>query len=124
MIIVNHDKVSIEKVGETAYSIQLFGREVYIVNGTEAGVIYRTQKLIDALKKIPDGATIIHPADVDKYRGCLIAGIMEDAIRTVYGIAQSDGIRGFSCSVYYLPTRAELKEIICEQKSDNDRRLL
>ena len=57
---------------------------------------------------IPAGAKIIPAPLVRICEGLFIGGVLEDSIEKVYGIARDDGIRGYSCSVYWIPSEEEL----------------
>ena len=47
-----------------------------------------------------------------KYKhGLLIGGILEDSIVRVHGVCKN-GIRGFSCSVFFIPSKEYLDSIM------------
>ena len=65
-----------------------------------------------AYNMVPDGATIIPRNMIILCKGWLVGGILEDSLCTVYGISSERGIAGYSCSIFWLPTQKELKEIL------------
>lgn len=76
-------------------------------------------KRIDAYNLIPDGCRVIPVNMVKLFNGLLIGGILEDSIIRVHGIYEN-GLRGFSCSVYYTTDAEYLKSILdYENKIDN-----
>ena len=71
-----------------------------------------------AFDMIPEGATVIPKPLVGQYNECLIGGIMEDSLRRVYGLC-NNGINGYSCSVYWMPTVMEFTEIVALSSDDD-----
>lgn len=69
------------------------------------------KKRIDAYNLIPDGCKIIPAHLVGNFRGMFIGGILEDSIIRVYGLAEPT-IRGFHCSVFFIPSEEHLKSIM------------
>ncbi len=69
------------------------------------------KKRIDAYNLIPDGCKVISKDLVCMFNGLLIGGIMEDSIKRVHSICEN-GIRGFSCSVFFIPSKAYLDSIM------------
>ncbi len=64
-----------------------------------------------AFSMVPDNARIVPEAFISEFNGHLMGGILEDSLRKVYGIC-NNGIPGFSCSIFWIPTLSELEEII------------
>ena len=58
------------------------------------------KKRLEAYALIPDGCKVIPCHLVGLFKGKLIGGILEDSVKRVYGLCDN-GIRGFSCSVFY-----------------------
>ncbi len=61
---------------------------------------------------IPDGCKVIPKSKIKEYEGKLVGGVMEDSIIRVFGIATDDGIRGYACSVYFIPSEEYFKSVI------------
>ena len=50
--------------------------------------------------------------DIDNpYQDKLVGGILTDSIERAYGIADRNGIPGYSCSIYWLLSKEEIKQI-------------
>ena len=60
---------------------------------------------------VPGGATIITKELIGLCQGWLMGGVLSDSVRKVYGICSGGGLPGYSCSIYWVPTEKELKEI-------------
>lgn len=69
------------------------------------------KKRQDAYDLIPIGCKVVPYSLVRLFNGLFIGGIMEDSIKRVYGIS-SNGIRGFSCSVFFIPNQEHLDSIM------------
>jgi len=69
------------------------------------------EKRMAAYNLIPDGCKVIPKDLVGMFSGLLIGGIMADSIKRVYGICEN-GIRGFSCSIFFIPSKAYLDSIM------------
>ena len=69
------------------------------------------KKRMDAYNLIPDGCKVIPSNMVCMFNGLLIGGIMEDSIKRVHGICEN-GIRGFSCSIFFIPSKKYLDSIM------------
>lgn len=69
------------------------------------------KKRIAAYALIPDGCKIIPAHLVGLFNSKLIGGIMEDFIKRVHGICEN-GIRGFSCSIFFVPSKVYLDSIM------------
>lgn len=69
------------------------------------------EKRIAAYNLIPDGCKVIPAHLVGLFNGKLIGGILEDSIQRVHGICEN-GIRGFSCSVFFIPSKEYLDSIM------------
>jgi len=67
-----------------------------------------------AIDLIPNGAIIVPKNLISLFNGVLMAGILQDSVYTVYGICEG-GIRGYACSVYYVPTKEELDKMTPNQ---------
>ena len=65
------------------------------------------KKRIAAYNLIPVGCKIIPKHLIGIFKGLLVGGIMEDSIIRVHGICEN-GIRGFSCSVFFIPSKEYL----------------
>ena len=69
------------------------------------------RKRIAAYNLIPDGSRIISANQVKLFNGLLIGGILEDSIIRVHGVCDN-GLRGFSCSVFFIPSKEYLDSIM------------
>lgn len=69
------------------------------------------KKRINAYALIPDRCKVIPAHLVGLFNGKLIGGILEDSIQRVYGICENE-IRGFSCSVFFIPNQEHLDSIM------------
>lgn len=69
------------------------------------------RKRINAYNLIPDGCRVIPANMIKLFNGLLIGGILEDSIMRVHGICEN-GLRGFSCSVYFTTDAEYLKSIL------------
>ena len=69
------------------------------------------RKRIAAYNSIPDGCRIIPANMIKLFNGLLIGGILEDSIVRVHGVCEK-GIRGFSCSVFFIPSKEYLDSIM------------
>ena len=69
------------------------------------------EKRIAAFNLIPVGCKIIPKHLIGMFKGLLVGGIMEDSIIRVHGICEN-GIRGFSCSVFFIPSKEYLESIM------------
>lgn len=65
----------------------------------------------DAYALIPDGCKVIPKDLIGMFEDLVIGGIMEDSIKIVHGICEN-GIRGFSCSVFFIPSKEYLDSIM------------
>lgn len=69
------------------------------------------RKRIAAFNLIPVGCKIIPKHLIGMFKGLLVGGIMEDSIIRVHGVCEN-GIRGFSCSVFFIPSKEYLDSIM------------
>jgi hypothetical protein len=69
------------------------------------------KKRIAAYNLIPIGCKVIPGHLIGMFKGLLVGGIMEDSIIRVHGICEN-GIRGFSCSVFFIPSKEYLDSIM------------
>ena len=69
------------------------------------------RKRIAAYNLIPDGCRIISANQVKLFNGLLIGGILEDSIVRVHGVCDN-GLRGFSCSIFFIPSKEYLDSIM------------
>ena len=69
------------------------------------------RKRIAAYHLIPDGCRIISANQVKLFNGLLIGGILEDSIVRVHGVCDN-GLRGFSCSIYFTTDAEYLKSLL------------
>lgn len=70
------------------------------------------KKRIKAYNLVPDGSIVIPANLVPLFRGWFIGGVLEDSLCRVYGICHDrGGITGYSCSVYWVPTKEEMEAI-------------
>lgn len=69
------------------------------------------RKRIAAYNLIPFGCKVIPKHLIGMFNGLLIGGIMEDSIIRVHGICEN-GIKGFSCSVFFIPSKEYLDSIM------------
>lgn len=70
------------------------------------------KKRIKAYNLIPDGAIVIPRNLVPLFQGWFIGGVLEDSLSRVYGVCHDrGGITGYSCSVYWIPTKDEMESI-------------
>ena len=69
------------------------------------------RKRIAAYNLIPDGCRIISANQVKLFNGLLIGGILEDSIIRVHGVCDN-GLRGFSCSIFFIPSKEYLDSIM------------
>ena len=69
------------------------------------------RKRIAAYHLIPDGCRIISANQVKLFNGLLIGGILEDSIVIVHGVCEN-GLRGFSCSIFFIPSKEYLDSIM------------
>ena len=75
------------------------------------------QKRIKAYNLIPDGAIVIPRSLVPLFQGWFIGGVLEDSLSRVYGICHDrGGITGYSCSVYWVPTKDEMDNITVDMR--------
>jgi len=96
--------------GHFMYEVNFLG-DVYRHSCSEESINETIEKRIAAYNLIPDGCKVI-PADmIGMFRGLLIGGIMEDSIKRVHGICEN-GIRGFSCSIFFIPSKEYLESIM------------
>lgn len=69
------------------------------------------KKRIAAYNLIPIGCKVIPGHLIGMFKGLLVGGIMEGSIVRVHGICEN-GIRGFSCSVFFIPSKEYLDSIM------------
>jgi len=101
--------VEIEK--DRKYELYFAGSLYCTYNGKEKYVKDEGTKRQKAYGLIPAGCRIIPANKVSEFDGKLIGGIMADSIIRVYGIGQR-GIRGYYCSIYFIPSEEHLKSIV------------
>ena len=69
------------------------------------------RKRINAYNLIPDGCRVIPANMIKLFNGLLIGGILEDSIVRVHGVCEN-GLRGFSCSIFFIPSKEYLDSIM------------
>lgn len=75
------------------------------------------QKRIKAYNLVPDGAIVVPANLVALFRGWFIGGVLEDSLYRVYGICHDrGGITGYSCSVYWVPTKEDMDAITVDMR--------
>ena len=96
----------------TYYKFNFLGKEgKYHTN--EDGIKEFIQKRLRAYNLVPNGCTIIPENLIGLFKGMFVGGILEDSIYTVYGLVKDgNGLNGYSCSIYFLPTEEVLKSIM------------
>jgi len=94
------------------YRYNFLGKEGrYCTN--EDGIKDFIQKRLSAYNLVPNRCTIIPENLIGLFRGMFVGGILGDCIYTVYGIVRDrNGLNGYSCSIYFLPTEEVLKSIM------------
>jgi len=68
-------------------------------------------KLKTAYNMVPKGAAIIPENRIQECRGHLVGGILQDSLLPVYGIANDRGLVGYACSIFWVLTEVEIKEL-------------
>jgi len=93
--------------------------EVYVDN-----VLYRQtrgnfdkeeeqKKILKNLSLCPAGAKILRKSELPEYNGKLLSGALTDSCYTVHSFAgYPGGLHGYCCSVFWVPTKEELKQLI------------
>lgn len=79
----------------------------------------KIEKRIAAYNLIPAGCKVIPKHLIGMFKGLLVGGIMEDSIIRVHGICEN-GIRGFSCSVFFIPSKEYLDSIMDYKSFDSE----
>lgn len=114
-IIQIHDSTT--EYGFEVRSFTFLGRTETIWNSSEESHNKRIQKRIKAYNLVPDGAIIIPAKLVALFQGWFIGGVLEDSLYRVYGICHDrGGITGYSCSVYWVPTKEEMEAITVDMR--------
>jgi len=85
----------------------------YRVTGNFDTAFY-INRLLKNLTLCPEDARILRKDEVKQYTGKLLAGALEDSCYAVYAFAggMGVGLHGYSCSVFWVPTRKELSRIL------------
>lgn len=97
--------------GYMKYSFTFLGRTEKHASSAES-FKWSVEKRIKAYNLVPDGAIVIPAQLVPLFRGWFIGGVLEDSLYRVYGICHDrGGITGYSCSVYWVPTKEEMEAI-------------
>ena len=96
--------------GHFMYKMDFLGH-ICVYSCSKEHINKTIKKRIDAYNLIPDGCRIIPFNQIKLFNGLLIGGILEDSIVRVYGVCEN-GIRGFSCSVFYACDSEYLKSVL------------
>ena len=100
---------SIYGSGYKTYEI-IFLNEKTKINCNKIFISEIIDKRLKAYDLIPEQSAIITKEKVNFYNGKIIGGIIEDSIEIVYGLCKN-GLRGFDCSVFFLPTKEKILEL-------------
>ena len=92
------------------YEIDFLGH-IYTHSCSKESLDETIRKRIDAYNLIPDACRVIPANMIKLFNGLLIGGILEDSIVRVHGVCKN-GIRGFSCSVFFIPSKEYLDSIM------------
>lgn len=110
--IVQIHEPTINERGIEVSSITFLGRTENLWYSNKKDINARIEKRIKAYNLVPDGAIVISADLVPLFRGWFIGGVLEDSLCRVYGICHDrGGITGYSCSVYWVPTKEEIEAI-------------
>jgi len=96
--------------GHFMYEVNFLG-DVSRYSCSKESIDETIEKRIAAYALTPDGCKVIPANMIGMFSGLLIGGIMEDSIKRVHGICEN-GIRGFSCSVFFIPSKEYLDSIM------------
>jgi len=109
---------------EAAATVERFGSEdagIVCFLGTPTKVapyaqaVKLCEKLNTAYEMIPDGAAGVPEHKIGAFRGKLMDGILRDSLKIVYGVTGERGMRGFDCSVFWVPTKKEFENLIAQE---------
>ena len=103
-----YPKVTVK--GKDKFTISFLGRD-YNYHCSYQSLVDTIRKRRTAIDMIPYGAKIIPEHTIHMFNGTLVCGILADSLYKVAGVCEN-GIRGYSCSVFYAPTEEELKQFI------------
>jgi len=110
--IIQIHEPTINERGIEVRSLTFLGRTENIWYSSEQDISARVEKRIKAYNLVPDGAIVIPANLVALFRGWFIGGVLEDSLYRVYGVCSDrGGITGYSCSVYWVPTKEEMEAI-------------
>ena len=96
--------------GHFMYQMDFLGH-IFTYSCSKESLDETIRKRINAYNLIPDGCRVIPANMIKLFNGLLIGGILEDSIVRVHGVCKN-GIRGFSCSVFFIPSKEYLDSIM------------
>ena len=96
--------------GHFMYQMDFLGH-IFTYSCSKESLDETIRKRINAYNLIPDGCRVIPANMIKRFNGLLIGGILEDSIVRVHGVCKN-GIRGFSCSVFFIPSKEYLDSIM------------
>lgn len=96
--------------GHFMYKMDFLG-DIGRYSCSEESIDETIKKRIAAFNLIPTGCKVIPNHLIGMFKGLLVGGIMEDSIVRVHGICEN-GIRGFSCSIFFIPSKEYLDSIM------------
>jgi len=111
------DIVSFKKLADGGYVVDFLGYIERVYCSSEKQAVNLMNKRIEAYDLIPKNCIVIPKHKVSLFDGKLIGGVLEDSIRIVYGIGDG-GVRGYSCSVFFLPSAEIVSDFINYENQD------